>query len=187
MSAPTDHNPEALLGRWWCDHTATDEEDDQLTAKERLAITAPFGRTWPGIAPPPATDSDADEMADQYARNFLAGNPHARLGLVTASRSADTLAAVGWEGPANYDNDTARFGAVIRDWEQRFGVRAVGVGPSTLHLSVASPPTTPEHALAVAAEHFAFCPDNIWQGEYRDLRSYAEGLIDLNCWTFWWD
>ncbi|MDL2082228.1 DUF4253 domain-containing protein [Streptomyces sp. GXMU-J15] len=44
------------------------------------------------------------------------------------------MAAVGWAGPCNYDNDTAKFSAVVRDWEHRFGARVVAVGFSTLHL-----------------------------------------------------
>jgi hypothetical protein len=40
----------------------------------------------------------------------------------------------------------------------------------------------------VAAEHFAFCPDNIWQG-WRPftLVGYAERLVGAAAWTFWWD
>ncbi|MEU8952750.1 DUF4253 domain-containing protein [Streptomyces sp. NPDC048518] len=90
-------------------------------------------------------------------------------------------------GSVNYDNDTATFAAVVRDWEDRFGARVVGLGCSTLHLSVATPPTRTEEALAIAAEHFTFCPDNIWQGAHPDLSSYAEDLVDLNCWECWWD
>ncbi len=187
MSSPADHTPEDLLARWWRDYTITDEDDDQLSADERLAVTAPFGQSWPGRAPAPASVPHADEIAEQYARAFLAANPHARLGLVEAPRGADALAAVGWMGPLNYDNDTATFAAVVRDWEERFGVRVVGIGFSTLHLSVAAPPTDIEDALAIAAEHFAFCPDNIWQGSRPDLASYAEELVDVNCWEFWWD
>ncbi|MEV0170314.1 DUF4253 domain-containing protein [Streptomyces sp. NPDC050803] len=187
MSSPAAHSPSTLLSHWWQDHTAIDEDDDVLTASERLAITAPFGRTWPGpaLTPPPSDDPAA--MAEQYAHTFLAQNPHARLGLVTAARGADALATVGWEGPANYDNDTAKFAAVVGDWEERFGVRVVGVGFDTLHLSVAAPPKHLDHALAVAAEHFAFCPDTIWQGAHPTLAAYAEHLINLNCWEFWWD
>ncbi|MFD8883716.1 DUF4253 domain-containing protein [Streptomyces erythrochromogenes] len=44
-----------------------------------------------------------------------------------------------------------------------------------------------EDALPIAAEHFAFCPDNVWQGAHPPLAAYAEHLIDLNCWEFWWD
>ncbi|MEU6841753.1 DUF4253 domain-containing protein [Streptomyces sp. NPDC046716] len=155
-----------------------------------MAVTAPFGRTWPGLAPRPSTpvpSTHTEEIAERYAEAFLAQNPHARLGLVAAGRGADALAAAGWMGPANYHNDTAVFAAVVRDWEDHFGARVIGVGFSTLHLSIARPPTRIEDASALAAEHFAFCPDNIWQGSHPDLASYAEGLIDLNYWTFWWD
>ncbi|MEV6680475.1 DUF4253 domain-containing protein [Streptomyces erythrochromogenes] len=158
-----------------------------LTAEERSAVTAPFGRTWPGTAPGRALRADPDAMAGQYARAFLARNPHARLGLVSAPRGADALTSCGWEGPVNYGNDTAMFSAVVRDWEERFGARVVGLGFSTLHLSVAAPPNGLDEALTVAAEHFAFCPDTIWQGARPTLAAHAEHLIDLNCWEFWWD
>ncbi|MET9448945.1 DUF4253 domain-containing protein [Streptomyces cinerochromogenes] len=187
MSSPADHNPQALLTRWWQDYTATDEDDDQLSADERLAVTAPFGQTWPGAAPTSTRVEDPDAIAEQYARAFLVQRPHARLGLVSAPRGADALATVGWTGPLNYDNDTAKFSAVVRDWEDRFGARVVGVGFDTLHLSIAAPPNHLEDALIIAAEHFAFCPDNIWQGDHLHLAAYAEHLIDLNCWEFWWD
>ncbi|MFI9243802.1 DUF4253 domain-containing protein [Streptomyces sp. NPDC053086] len=117
MSSPADHHPQALLTRWWQDHTATDEDDDQLSAEERLAVTAPFGRAWPGPAPTPTPVEDPDATAEQYARAFLAQHPHARLGLVAAPRGAEALATAGWTGPLNYDNDTATFSAVVRDWE----------------------------------------------------------------------
>ncbi|MFC9500110.1 DUF4253 domain-containing protein [Streptomyces sp. NPDC056982] len=59
-------------------------------------------------------------------------------------------------------------------------------GFSSLHLRVVTPPSRLEDALPVAAEHFAFCPDNIRQGSHPDVASYAQGLIDLTCWKFWW-
>ncbi|MER7485166.1 DUF4253 domain-containing protein [Streptomyces sp. NPDC126497] len=187
MSSPADHDPQTVLTRWWQDHTATDEDDDQRNTEKRLAVTAPFGQAWPGPAPAATPVKNADATADQYAQAFLAQHPHARLGLVAAPRGADALTTAGWNGPLNYDNDTATFSAVLRDWEDRFGARVVGVGFDTLHLSVAAPPHRPEDALRIAAEHFAFCPDNIWQGTHPDLATYAEDPIDLNCWDFWWD
>ncbi|MEU0401773.1 DUF4253 domain-containing protein [Streptomyces sp. NPDC006197] len=40
---------------------------------------------------------------------------------------------------------------------------------------------------AVAAEHFAFCPDDVTQGEHDTLREYArEALSDSPAWSFWW-
>ncbi|MES4831284.1 MULTISPECIES: DUF4253 domain-containing protein [Streptomyces] len=78
-------------------------------------------------------------------------------------------------------NDTAKFSAVVRGWEHRFGARGVAVGFSTLHLGVASPPADEHEALLVAAEHFAFCPDNMWQGNRPyTLAAYAERITGVH-------
>ncbi|MGW5877259.1 DUF4253 domain-containing protein [Nocardiopsis terrae] len=108
-----------------------------------------------------------------------------RLGLVRASSGAQALLSCGWSGPLNYDNDTAVFAAVVADWERRFGARLLGLGFDTLTLSVASAPTDIDQALRVAAEHFAFCPDLVWQGRSpHTLRGYAERLVDRPVWDF---
>jgi hypothetical protein len=49
----------------------------------------------------------------------------------THNRSADTLAVTGWIGPANHAQ-TAPLAAVVRSWEDRFGVRVTRVGFDTL-------------------------------------------------------
>jgi hypothetical protein len=37
-------------------------------------------------------------------------------------------------------------------------------------------------------EHFAFCPDNIWQGSWLyTLAAYAERITGARHWGFWWD
>ncbi|WP_149828561.1 DUF4253 domain-containing protein [Streptomyces tailanensis] len=57
-----------------------------------------------------------------------------------------------------------------------------------LIVSVAAPPTTEADAEAVAAEHFAFCPDNIHQGTADgSLRTYVQSLLGEHTWSFWWD
>ncbi|MFF4832072.1 DUF4253 domain-containing protein [Streptomyces sp. NPDC001315] len=188
MTSPDAHDPAVLLAQWWKVYTSTDDDDDLLMPEKRLAVTAPFGQAWPSPARSQEPVTGADEMAAEYARVFADQHPRSRLGLVAAACGADALTAVGWNGPANYDNDTAKFSAVVRDWERRFGARVVAVGFSTLHLSVAAPPMTTEDALLVAAEHFAFCPDNIWQGSRPyTLAAYAERIVGMNCWDFWWD
>jgi hypothetical protein len=187
MSSPADHVPEVLLAGQWAENTA-DSPDDVLTSAERAAVTAPFGRTWPGLAPTPPLGGDPDRIADGLAEQLVAGHPSIRLGLVAVDRGADAVTAIGWTGPTNYTSDTAEVSAVLRSWEERFGARVVGVGFDTLVLSVASPPTTREGAMAVAAEHFAFCPDNIWQGEHPcTLAAYADRLVNDHSWAFWWD
>jgi hypothetical protein len=187
MTSPDTHDPAELLAKWWRAYTDIDE-DDMLSPDDRLAVTAPFGQTWPGLAPSRESPTHPEEIAAEYAHAFATRRPHLRLGLVAAICGADALASSGWDGPLNYDNDTAKFAAVVRDWERRFGARVVGVGSDTLHLSIAAPPTAADDALLVAAEHFAFCPDNIWQGAHpHTLAAYAERLIDAHYWEFWWD
>lgn len=171
MSAPQAHSPSELLAAWWEKHAhdglAQDcegcEEGKEVEARQSPdgppAATAPFGLSWPGCAPGRAPAADPDAAAVAFAQLFAARRPHVRLGLVAADSGADALTTVGWVGPMNYENDTAKYSAVVRDWERRFGARVVAVGFSTLHLSVAAPPTDKEDALLVAAEHFAACPD----------------------------
>ncbi|MBC6447113.1 DUF4253 domain-containing protein [Actinokineospora xionganensis] len=188
MSKPQGHDPAALLAGWWADHTTVAEDVDMLPPAERLAVTAPYGRDWPGLAPSADRGNDPDRVADDLADELLAVFSKLRLGLVAADRGSDALTVAGWVGPLNHTNDTAEISAVVADWERRFGVRVVGVGFATLDLSVAAPPTTHEQALAVAAEHFAFCPDNVWQGrEPCTLTAYAERLVGERSWSFWWD
>lgn len=188
MSSPSDHDPADLLAQWWAAYTADDEDDDMLDVNRRLAVTAPFGRAWPGLAPSRGAAASADELAAEFVRAFLVDRPQTRLGLIAAASGAEALTVAGWSGPCNYDNDTAKISAVLRDWEHRFGARVVAVGFDTLHLSVAAPPVSEQDALLVAAEHFALCPDNIWQGgRPYTLAAYAVQITGAHRWDFWWD
>lgn len=172
-SYPGDYDAEEVLTEFWEEYAAQDE-------------------AWPGLAPATeAGQADADELAAQLADALLAAGSafkEPRLALVPARRSADVPAAIGWSGPANYESDTARLCAVLRSWEDRFGIRVLALTFNQLTLSVAAPPTTLTEAEAVAAEHFAFCPDNITQGPHNTLSAYAEQeLLNAQTWSFWWD
>ncbi|WP_328459928.1 DUF4253 domain-containing protein [Actinoplanes sp. NBC_00393] len=224
LSAPADHDPAALLAASWASCVPEEEDDESDSDRtDRIAITAPFGAGWPGLAPPspasfsadwpglappspaspglappsptspsapqasPAAVSPAERAAE--VADFLLGAgwlTAPRLGLVPGARGADTPTDIGWTGPLNHEQDTAKISALLRSWEDRFGTRLIGLGFDTVYLSVAAPPTDVEHALRVAAEHFAFCPDNIWQGA-GSLADYAKDLVDQPIWTFWWD
>ncbi|MFK8849692.1 DUF4253 domain-containing protein [Streptomyces sp. Ac-502] len=197
MSSPEDHSPAELLAAWWEKHAQDSHTHDSHTQDGEdaapqspdgaPAATAPFGLSWPGRAPGREPAADPDAAAADFAQLFAARKPHIRLGLVAADSGADALTAVGWSGPMNYDNDTAKYSAVVRDWERRFGARVVAVGFATLHLSVAAPPTDKEDALLVAAEHFAVCPDLLRQGPHPSLDAYAEHLTGAGHWELWWD
>lgn len=171
MSYPGDHDADEVLAEFWAEY-------------------APDGAEWPGPAESPALVADPDTRAAETADALTAGPPHftrPHLALVPARRSADIPAAIGWTGPLNHENDVARLCAVLRSWEDRFGIRVVALGFDVLVVSVAAPPTTLAAAEALAAEHFAFCPDNVEQNPPYTLGGYAERLVGERAWTFWWD
>ncbi|WP_128432654.1 DUF4253 domain-containing protein [Streptomyces cyaneus] len=181
MSYPGDHDAEEVLEEFW-DECAEEDAD------------------WPGLLDTERTDAatgledtatDPESVASDVVDSLLDGRAplkDPRLALVPARRSADIPTAIGWLGPANHENDTGRLSAVLRSWEDRFGIRTVALGFDTLLVSVAAPPTTLAEAEALAAEHFAFCPDNIWQGSDTTLTAYAEHqLLNQPAWHFWWD
>ncbi|GLW05920.1 hypothetical protein Misp01_10500 [Microtetraspora sp. NBRC 13810] len=152
--------------------------------EEHLGELAPFGRRCPGLAAPAVLMADPGYVADWYAG--LLAERGAPLGLAAVERGADALAVMGWQGALHHNEWTAPLAAVVRSWEERFGARVVGMGFNTLEVSIAAPPVTPEHALHVAAEHWAFCPDSIIQGP-GTLADYAEQIRGRNAWSFWWD
>lgn len=148
---------------------------------------------WPGTAKPGCCGNDPQAMASGMARHlqeepdWRGRQRRWRLGLVPADRGADALTLAGWSGPCNHTNHIEQLSIVLRSWEDRFGARVVALGTDTLTLSIADPPHDLEHARAITLEHFAFCPDTLWQGHSHSVDEYAETLIDMNTWTFWWD
>jgi hypothetical protein len=186
MSYPGDHDPEEVLADTWTGYT----DDEDYEEEDLLELLDPYDHEWPGMAAAPAFDADPDATAAEVTAELLAtgwlDDPHAAL--VHARRSADIPAAMGWTGPMNHTNDVAPLCAVLRSWEDRFGIRVVALGLDTLTVTVAAPPRTEQEAEALAAEHFGFCPDNITQGSYETLREYAhKRLLGKTTWHFWWD
>ncbi len=148
------------------------------------AELTPFGTECPGLAEPGTPVADPGMVADWYAD--VIAERMTPLGLAAAARSADALVAIGWQGALHHNEWTVPLAAVLRSWEERFGVRLVALGFNTMELSVAAPPVTAAHALRVAAEHWTFCPDAVFQGP-GTLEDYAEQIIGQNFWSFWWD
>ncbi|MFG3495599.1 DUF4253 domain-containing protein [Streptomyces sp. NPDC047928] len=175
VADPDDLDPVATLTELW----------DLVREEDEEAADEP----WPGLAPPGRGDEDPDVVAARVAGELAANDEWlkgARGALVPARRGADVLAALGWGGSSHH-TDAVRLSAVLRSWEDRFGIRVVGLGEDLLYLAVAAPPRTVGDALAVAAEHEAFCPDAVWQ-DYDSRRAYAvEEVLDRDHWVFWWD
>jgi hypothetical protein len=151
---------------------------------------APFGRSFPGLAPPTPglallTPAEIVESAVEEAD----GPDDPLLGVVGVARPADVPAALGWSGTVGSPHpwsDPAALSAVLRSWEDRFGAVLVRMGRATLELAVAAPPWERTECLAIAAEHYAFC-DDTYTGNPGTLRDYANLLRGNPRWSFWWD
>ena len=168
----------AVLREGWDRHVPDPEEDQQETAE----LLAPFARSFPGLAP--ATTGLADPAGLEAAVASL--ESPLRIGLVLASRPADALVSIGWDGAANYHATAAPLTVILRSWEDRFGATLMHVGFDTVDLLVERPAPADQAALAIAAEHFAFCMDNIYQGA-GSISEYAQQLPGATRWSFWWD
>jgi predicted DNA-binding WGR domain protein len=183
----TDHfdAAQALEEMWG---RSVDPEDE-----ESLVPAHPFGLEFPGLAIPPMAAAPSgfrrlftqpDEPDDDRA--VLRKLTRRRIGLVAAKRPADAVTALGWMGAVNVHDDPTLISAVLRSWEDRWAARVVAIGFDTLTLTVGNPPRDRQTAVALAAEHFPLCPDNIWQGA-GTLEAYAKDLIGSRIWMFWWD
>ncbi|MFJ9051220.1 DUF4253 domain-containing protein [Streptomyces bacillaris] len=206
-SYPGDHDADEVLAGYWTDYAheevdsngsdgsdGSSSDDSEASSGDSDSGDEDGRGSWPGLAPAPAAESgeDPDEAAAGLAGVITADTDSwlggARMALVPARRSADIPASIGWSGPMNHENDVARLCAVLRSWEDRYDARVVVLGFDTMIVSVGRPPTTPEEARALAAEHYAFCPDNIDQSPPYDLEVYAQKrLLDQEVWSFWWD
>jgi len=175
-------DPGSVLAGLWRDWV------EDLGAGEDLPELAPFGRDWPGLAPATGGEDsegpDPDTFTDQYVLDHDDGT--SRLLLVAADRSADVITVAGWQGPLNHTDDMAALSAVLRSWEDRFGIRVIELSLDVLVATVARPPATMAEAERVAAEHFSFCPDNIVQG-IDTITAYAASIRAEDIWSFWWD
>jgi len=157
-------DPVTLMSQWW-------PGVGRLTKFDRRILGIARPEEWPGLAPPGTPRIDPDLLADETAEGKVAVEP-ARIALVPAARSADSIGLAGWS-PTDYESySPGAASAVLRTWEERFGARVIGVGSGTLWVSVAAPPTTIEHAARVAVEHFSFCPEveQVVFPEPEDLR-----------------
>ena len=83
---------------------------------------APFGATFPGLAPRFADVADLQPAAVVRAAVREAAEPRRLLlGIAPVTRPADIPAAAGWSGMCNSWDDVAEVSAVLRNWEDRFG------------------------------------------------------------------
>jgi Domain of unknown function (DUF4253) len=168
----------AVLRDLW-DRSVPGPEQDEADTVELLV---PYSRSFPGLAPATTEQAGADELEAAV----LAANGPLRIGVALAARPADALVSIGWTGAANHDVTAGLLAAVLRSWEERFGATLMHLGFATMDLLVERPALSSAAAFAVAAEHFAFCADNVRQGA-GSIREYAEDLLGATRWSFRWD
>jgi hypothetical protein len=160
-SSPGEHDPRSFLKERWASAVS------KKKPPEAFSPLAPFGREFPGLA------RMSEGPPDEGVLQTVTAGMNGRLGLVAVTRTAEALAVIGWQGPLNYYVNMGKFGSVLRSWEDRFGAYLVGVGFDTITIAVQSPPRTLEHAMQIAAEHCAVCPDNIEAAGSGSIKKYA--------------
>jgi hypothetical protein len=154
---------------------------------------APFGREFPGLAPP-----QQERLPMAVLHQAVATEQPAFLALVAAARAADVPAAVGWTGfgvdrPGTPEAHSLAVAAVLRSWQARFGARPLRMGSDMiLRVLVERPPVTMEAAIAVAAEHRAFADeygrfDKDQGSSGQSIRELAAELAEQPIWHFRWD
>jgi hypothetical protein len=174
----------AVLAQSWADSLPAewDEEDDP----ELADMTAPYGQHFPGLA----TRQD-QALSEAELTRSMDGFRKARIGLVPASRPADVLALVGYNGTVNRYGTPDQLSAALRSWEDRFGTVLVEVGFAHIRMLARRPPRTLPHAQAVAAELWAMC-DEFWPAakpgtSVRDVGEIADRILDIPIWSLWLD
>jgi hypothetical protein len=170
----------AILARGWADSLVPIGGLAGHPAIERAL--EPYGAAFPGLA----EASPRNEEQSVLSAEVLGQSRAARIGLVRCRRPADAVAAIGWLGSINRI-EPAQVAAVLRSWEDRFGVVLAGLDFATLTLLVRHPPRTVEQALPIAAEIAAFCPDEVRQGTYDSLRQMSGALVGRPFWRLWFD
>ncbi|MDX6428386.1 MAG: hypothetical protein QOE54_752 [Streptosporangiaceae bacterium] len=163
----------ALLRRW--------VQEKGWSGPFRTALAEPSG-------------PDPDQFALRVDPSALLAGEEAYLGLVPASDGAAALALGGWVSRRGSVIEDA---ALMRSWQQRFGVRLCALRINRLTVSVAWPPRSLENARLLAAEHFAYA-ESIFMEEaehfayaessfMEEIDTYAASLLNAAVWEFWWD
>lgn len=175
-------------------------EDEPITPAEILAEAetlsfpeslAEWSGTDPDLPEPPLGEWPAPGTVQgaglSVASDVLSGKPLplVHILLIPTTRSWEVPAFLRW-GDWNASPPPALHVAVLKDWHERFGVELVAINQSTLNLRTVRRPADRETALALAHEHYLYCPDVVDQG-VGSLSALAALLMSDDWWYFWWD
>lgn len=174
-------DPAEVIRESW-DGSIDPDDDDP----EQLEQFAPFGFSFPGLAP-----GQPAALASQEVRDALGSLPPARIGLIPADSPADVLLRIGFAGAVNRYGTADQLSAVLRSWESRFDAVLLEVGFAYYRLLVRRPPRTRQEAEAVAAEIWAMS-DEFWPTGPREVAGTTVGEIagyitGTPFWALWLD
>jgi hypothetical protein len=139
-------------------------------------------------APDPATltvDPAALAWADREPQ-FAFTSRDTVIGLIQAGHGYEVPGLLSWSGAGNHDLDGAHHVAVLRHWQQRYGVELVTLTRDQIELLVARPPRDPATVARVAVELLGYCPDLDVQGTGM-AAVLANEVVPHRRWSLWWD
>jgi len=154
-------------------------------------------RKWPGAYQPsdlhaPLGDWPSEVKSDDatdltIARDLSSGqfHDHVHLLLLPAKGSWEVPAYLRW-GNWNACPPPEYHVAALRRWNENYGAELVAINGDTMNLRVAHRPKTRSEALALAREHYGYCPDIVDQG-VESISALAATLMASDWWFFWWD
>lgn len=76
--------------------------------------------------------------------------------------------------------------SVSKYWYEKHGAIPAVITSDSIQFYVLDPIKEFEDALHVAEEHFAFCPDSVFQGA-ETINALSSLIIESSIWDFWWD
>lgn len=170
--------PTDVLRKGWSDAMPIAEEEFDADTYR------PYSRAWPGLASPWASRPELTSIRPVALWKNV--GPSARLAVVPVTRPADAVGRLGWTGAVNYDLDPWAISAVLRSWEDRFGIVLVGMGFDTLTFHNPEASSDDQQLVTLAAELFALCSDSVHQGA-GSIQSLAASLRGNDYFSLWWD
>ena len=138
------------------------------------------GKSWPKVpVPAPRTLHTLYDLASRTRK------PEIHIGLVAVEAPEELFAKLGYGGwnacpPAHVHV------ALQRYWWVRHLAAPVAISGDVVEYHVVRPPNRRKDALALACEHFAYCPDIVEQG-IGTVNKLGSRLLDSKFWYFWWD
>lgn len=105
------------------------------------------------------------------------------LAVIAVEHHWEVPAALAW-GHAS-GRTPAEHVALLRHWSTRYRAELVGISTDIIEMNVGRPPTTPDAALALAFDQYAYDP-SLLDGGLGTLNELAASLLGSSAWYFTW-